>query len=156
MLTVSIPFEVQISLQEALRRAGTIECGGVLMGEHVGMNHFAVRTLTVQGGGSFASFVRSTQAALRALKEFFSYSKHEYTRFNYLGEWHSHPSFSVQPSSTDHRSMQDIAANPRVGAHFVVLLIFKLTDQGELEGSAHTYLPDGSVLPSQLRLEGSL
>lgn len=156
MLTLSIPYEVQSTLRNALRRAGSNECGGILMGEHVGVNHFTVRTLTVQGYGSFASFVRGTRAALRALSSFLRRSNHEYTRFNYLGEWHSHPSFSVQPSSTDHHSMQDIAANPGVGAHFVVLLIFKLTDQGELEGSAHTYLPDGSVLPSQLNLEESI
>lgn len=153
MLTVSIPLEVQEKLRDALRRAGTNECGGVLMGEHVGHNQFAVRTLTVQGDGTFASFVRGTRAALRAVKEFFQRSNYEYTRFNYLGEWHSHPSFSVQPSSTDHRTMLDIVTNPSVGANFVVLLIFKLTNRGTLEGSAHTYLPDGSVLHSQLRLE---
>lgn len=155
MLTVSIPLAAQATLCDALRRAGTNECGGVLMGEHVGLNHFAVQTLTVQGGGSFASFVRGTKAALRAMAEFLRRSNHEYTKFNYLGEWHSHPSFSVQPSGTDHRSMLEIASNPKVGANFVVLLIFKLTAQGSLEGSAHTYLPDGSALLSQLLLEGS-
>ncbi len=125
------------------------------MGEHVGHNQFAVRTLTVQGGGTFASFVRGMRAALHAVKEFLQRSNHEYTRFNYLGEWHSHPSFSVQPSSTDHRAMLDIVTNPTVGANFVVLLIFKLTSLGVLEGSAHTYLPDGSVLTSELLLEGT-
>lgn len=125
------------------------------MGEHVGHNQFAVRTLTVQGGGTFASFIRGTRAALRAVKEFLRRSNHEYTRFNYLGEWHSHPSFSVQPSSTDHRAMLDIVTNPSVGANFAVLLIFKLTSLGILEGSAHTYLPDGSVLASKLLLEGT-
>ncbi len=125
------------------------------MGEHVGHNRFAVRTLTVQGGGTFASFVRGTKAALRAVKEFLLRSNHEYTRFNYLGEWHSHPSFSVQPSSTDHRAMLDIVTNSSVGANFVVLLIFKLTSLGVLKGSAHTYLPDGSVLASELFLEGT-
>lgn len=125
------------------------------MGEHVGHNQFAVRTLTVQGGGTFASFVRGTRSALRALKEFFLRSNHEYRRFNYLGEWHSHPSFSVQPSNTDHRAMLDIVTNSSVGANFVVLLIFKLTCLGVLEFSAYTYLPDGSVLASELLLEGT-
>ena len=154
MLTVSVPQEIQQTLRKALRDAGTSECGGVLMAEHVGPDHFAVRTLTVQGGGSFASFIRGTRAAFRALSDYFHRSHYEYTRFNYLGEWHSHPSFSVQPSSTDHRSMVEIATNPKVGANFVVLLIFKLADRTRLEGSAHTYLPDGSMSPSTLVLEG--
>lgn len=153
MLTVSIPLDVQQTLRKALKAAGTNECGGVLMGEHIGPGHFAVRNLTVQGGGRFASFVRQTQAALRALGKFFRRSGHDYARFNYLGEWHSHPSFSVQPSATDHQSMLDIVQDARVGANFAVLLIFKLSRQGELEGSAHTYLPDGTFGQSVLAFE---
>jgi hypothetical protein len=49
--------------------------------------------------------------------------------------------------------MVDIVTNPSVGANFVVLLIFKLTSHGTLDGSAHAYLPDGSVLQSELLLE---
>ena len=136
--------------------AGSNECGGVLMAEHLGPGHFVVRQLSVQGGGRFASFIRQTRSALRALSKFFRQSSHDYTRFNYLGEWHSHPSFSVQPSTTDHQSMLDIVMDERVGANFVVLLIFKLSRQGELEGSAHTYIPDGSFAPSILLLEDDL
>ncbi|MBT3067968.1 Mov34/MPN/PAD-1 family protein [Rhodoferax sp. U11-2br] len=155
MLTVTIPVDVQQALRKALKAAGTDECGGVLMGEHVGPGHFAVRHLSVQGGGRFASFVRQTQSALRALRKFFNQSGHDYERFNYLGEWHSHPSFSVQPSPTDHQSMLDIVMDVRVGANFVVLLIFKVSHQGDLEGSAHTYLPDGSHGLSTLVLAGA-
>lgn len=155
MLTVSIPPEVQRTLRRALKVAGADECGGVLMGELLGPGQFVVRQLTVQGGGRFASFIRETRSALRALSSFFRQSGHDYARFNYLGEWHSHPSFSVQPSMTDHQSMLDIVTDVRVGANFVVLLIFKLSRQGELEGSAHTYLPDGAFAPSILVLESN-
>jgi len=125
------------------------------MAEHIGPDHFMVRQLTVQGGGRFASFVRGTRTAFRALSQYFRQSGHDYTRFNYLGEWHSHPSFSVQPSSIDHRSMLDIVTNAKVGANFVVLLIFRLVDHEKLEGSAHTYFPDGTIAPSALVIEGS-
>ncbi|WP_312792367.1 Mov34/MPN/PAD-1 family protein [Diaphorobacter nitroreducens] len=155
MLTVSIPLDIQKTLRKALKAAGTDECGGILMGEHTGPGHFAVRHLTVQGGGRFASFVRQTQSALRALGKFCRKSGHDYARFNYLGEWHSHPSFSVQPSATDHQSMLEIVKDVRVSANFVVLLIFKLSRQGELEGSAHTYLPDGTFAQSVLALESN-
>ncbi|WP_314915548.1 Mov34/MPN/PAD-1 family protein [Pseudomonas helleri] len=156
MLTVSIPPEVQRVLRKALKIAGSNECGGVLMGEHMGPGHFVVRQLTVQGGGRFASFIRETRSAMRALSSYFSLSGHNYVRFNYLGEWHSHPSFSVQPSVTDHQSMLEIVMDARVGANFVVLLVFKLSFQNELEGSAHTYIPDGSFAASTLVFEGDL
>lgn len=155
MMSVSVPPDVQETLRRALRAAGSNECGGILMAEHIGPDHFMVRQLTVQGGGRFASFVRGTRSAFRALSEYFRQSGHDYTRFNYLGEWHSHPSFSVQPSSTDHRSMLDIITNAKVGANFVVLLIFKLVDREKLEGSAHTYLPEGAIVQSTLVLERS-
>lgn len=125
------------------------------MAEHVGPGHFSVRHLTIQGGGRFAVFIRETRSALRALGKFFQQSGHDYARFNYLGEWHSHPNFSVQPSPTDHRSMLNIVTDERVTANFVVLLIFKLTHWGELEGSAHTYLPDGTFALSALVFEGN-
>ena len=156
MLTVAVPMDVQQTLRKALNAAGTDECGGILMGEHMGPGHFVVRHLSVQGGGRFASFVRQTQSALRALGKFFIQSGHDYARFNYLGEWHSHPSFSVQPSPMDHQSMLDIVRDVRVGANFVVLLIFKLSRQGILEGSAHTYLPDGTFAQSVLAFERNL
>lgn len=122
------------------------------MGEHLDVNHFAVRTLTVQRTGTIASFVRGLSEALKAIQAFFSSAGSNFTRFNYLGEWHSHPLFSVQPSSQDHATMLELATDRRVGANFVVLLIFCL-DGEALEGSAHTYLPDGSVHPSELEFE---
>jgi len=152
VLRITIPGEVQATLHHALRKAGQLECGGVLMGEHVDVNHFTVRTLTVQRTGTMGSFVRGLAEALKAIKAFCSSAGNNFTRFNYLGEWHSHPLFSVQPSHQDHATMLELVTDRRVGANFIVLLIFRLTGEA-LEGSAHTYLPDGSIYPSELDFE---
>ena len=154
MLRITVPPDVQATLQLALEKAGQRECGGVLMGEHVGLNHFTVRALEVQKAGAIASFLRSVASAARAIKAFCSSNGNDFRRFNYLGEWHTHPLFSVQPTSRDHATMRELATDTRVGANFVVLLIFRLNGAA-LEGSAHTYLPDGSVHPSELDLETS-
>jgi hypothetical protein len=143
---------VQDNLRRAQTKAGVRECGGILMGEHVGVNHFAVRALTVQRPGAIAYFVRGLTGVLKAIKAYCNSTGNNYSRFNYLGEWHTHPLFSVQPSTQDHVTMRDIVTDKRVGANFVVLLIFRLTS-GAIEGSAHTYLPDGSVHRSELDLE---
>jgi integrative and conjugative element protein (TIGR02256 family) len=155
MLCVTLPPEIQARLVTALTKSGPLECGGVLLGEHVGENLFAVRDFTVQKPGTFASFVRSLFASVVAIKKYLKTRGNDYGRFNYLGEWHSHPSFSTQPSGTDHQSMREIVSDQAVGANFVVLLIFRLSSPGRLEGSAHTYLPDGSVFQSQLVLEAA-
>lgn len=153
MLRITLPLEIQNTVRQALAQAGSRECGGVLMGEHVGHNHFAVRAITVQKAGGFAWFVRSVSNAVQALRRFMAAKGNDFRRFNYVGEWHSHPSFSVCPSQKDHDTMRRMAADPAIGANFLVLLIFRL-DPGELAGSAHTYLPDGTVLHSTLDWEG--
>jgi len=144
---------VQNILVRALQRAGARECGGVLMGEHVGHNHFAVRDLTVQRDGTFARFLRDLGTALAGLRRFFRRHGGDYRRFNYLGEWHSHPNFALAPSAMDHDSMRKLVTDPDVGANFLVLMVVKLDNNGSLMGTAHTYLPNGTTWKSELLLE---
>jgi hypothetical protein len=142
--------EIAERLAGALRDAGRREVGGVLMGEHVSEGVFRVKDLTVQRRGTFVSFVREVGAALVPLRRFFRETGHDYVRFNYLGEWHSHPSFAPEPSPRDSESMWRIVEDPAVGANFAVLLIVRLGDEGELEGWATAYLS------GRRRLEASL
>lgn len=120
------------------------------MAEHVGVNKFVVRDLTIHRRGTFASFVRRIEDAWAVLSRFFERTKRDYRRFNYIGEWHSHPSFEPVPSARDHQSMRAIVLDESVAANFVVLMIVKLSPQGTLIGAAHTYLPDGSFQRSKL------
>lgn len=154
MLRITVPTEIQAKLYRALKKAGARECGGVLLGEHVGENHFVVRDLEIQKPGAIASFMRSVSGVGRAIRAFCVVNGNDYRRFNYLGEWHTHPLFSVQPSPRDHATMRELAMDRQVGANFAVLLIFRLHGAA-LEGSAHTYLPDGSIHRSELDLETS-
>jgi len=139
-------------LLAALRKAGRREVGGILMGEHSGPNLFVVREMTIHRRGTFASFVRRIEDAIGKLRAFFLETGHDYARFNYIGEWHSHPSFAPYPSSTDDLSMLQIVQDDSVGANFVVLLIAKLGSEGKLISTVHTYLPDGTRIQSNLRL----
>ena len=153
MLTLILPREQQKLLLAALRKAGEREVGGILMGEHVGPNLFIVRKMTVHRRGAFASFVRRIEDAIGSLRAFFRETGHDYARFNYIGEWHSHPSFAPYPSRTDDLSMLQIVQDETVGANFAVLLIAKLGPRAELLSTAHTYFPDGKRDLSHLRLE---
>src|SRR5437762_274515 len=100
------------------------------MGEHVGVDDFRITDLTIQRrGGTIARFVRLVEHAVVALRRFFRVTGNEYTRFNYLGEWHSHPLFLPLPSSHDDVAMMEIVTDDQVGANFVVLMIAKLTKE---------------------------
>ena len=153
MLTLILPPEQHELLLAALHKAGKREVGGILMGEHAGLNLFIVREMTVHRRGAFASFVRRIEDAIGRLRTFFQETGHDYARFNYIGEWHSHPSFAPYPSGTDDQSMLQIVQDEEVGANFAVLMIAKLGLEGELVSTVHTYLPDGTRIRSDLRFQ---
>jgi hypothetical protein len=140
MLNLILPPEISRTITTALEKAGRREVGGVLLAEYVGPDEFAVREITVHRRGTIAAFVRLIEDALGRITSFF---QHDYCRFNYLGEWHSHPSFEPEPSGRDDASIREIVQDPKVGANFVALLIVKLDSAGNLIASAHAYLPDG-------------
>lgn len=144
MITLILPRPLQHTIRAALLKAGRREIGGILMAEHVGPNEFEVKDLTVHRRGTVFNFVRVLEDALSRLRAFFERAEHDYTRFNYIGEWHSHPSFVPSPSPRDDASMREIVEDPKVGANFVVLLIVKLESPHEMASSVHTYLPDGT------------
>jgi integrative and conjugative element protein (TIGR02256 family) len=148
MMTLVLPSKITRQIEQALIEAGSREIGGILMAEHVRMDESAVSELTICGGGTFASFVRRIQGVWSKLYQFFDRTDHDYTRFNYIGEWHSHPSFEPTPSAADHKSMIDIIMDDNVGGNFVVLMVVKLSSGQALSGSVHTYLRSGEVRKS--------
>ena len=125
-MQVEISQEVQEKLGRALRSAGRREIGGVLMAEQIEAGHFSIVDLTIDNETvGRAHFVRSPEAHSKALDAFFYATGNAYTRFNYLGEWHSHPGFPVTPSIQDAGSMTDLVNGER-GIDFAVLLIVRL------------------------------
>ncbi len=125
-MRVELPAEIAKRLRRALRAAGRREIGGVLMGEQIEPGSFRIVDLSIDDHtGGRAHFVRSPEAHDDALDAFFSRTGDAYDRFNYLGEWHSHPRFPVTPSIQDAGSMMELVHGER-GIDFAVLLIVRL------------------------------
>ena len=155
-MEVHLPADVTAQFIEALRRAGRREIGGILMGECLVPDCFRVTDFTIQSrGGSFVTFIRSLMEVLDPLHRFFRRTGHKYRRFNYLGEWHSHPSFPLDPSARDLQSMREIVEDPKVGATFAVLLIVRLGAAEELEGTVTVFVSRQTVFQGQLVLEAT-
>lgn len=141
-MEILLPASISEKLIKALERAGQIEIGGILMGEYLEPGRYKIADVTIQSNsGSFSTFIRNIKLALQSLKSFFSKTDNNYRRFNYLGEWHSHPSFRPVPSETDMYSMFEIIEDPSVGATFAVLMIIRLDGSKDLEGTATIFLP---------------
>ena len=140
-----IPKAVSERLVRELRKARRREIGGLLFGEHLGGEDFRVADISVQrGGGSAVHFIRDPSQHRSQLNGFFEKTGRDYTRFNYLGAWHSHPSFTPLPSSEDIATMHEILASPDVGVNFLVLIIARL-DRRSLQLSGTGFAPDGDL-----------
>jgi len=125
-MLIILPPEIRRQLKAWLRRSGSKEVGGVIMAEQIEPGTFAIRELSLdEVTGSEAHFVRSPEFHTKALTAFFDRTGADYSRFNYLGEWHSHPSFPTKPSHQDISSMLDLVMGER-DISFAVLLIVRL------------------------------
>jgi hypothetical protein len=89
---------------------------------------------------SLARFVVDLLQAARAAVRFFDRTKHHYDRFNYIGEWHSHPSFAVRPSDVDVTAMHRLVSDPSFEGRFAVLMITRL-DGDHLTSGAWLFDP---------------
>lgn len=124
------------------------------MAEHLADDEYRIVDLTVQrSGGSAACFVRHPKKHRAELDSFFEKTGRNYTRFNYFGEWHSHPSFSTMPSAYDLKTMQSLASDRAVGAEFLALLVVKLEEDATLASSATIFRPDGRPSNADLLLD---
>lgn len=139
-MQVQLPTDVLRRMRRHLFRSGSREIGGMLMGEEIADQLFRIVDFSVDtSGGTRAQFSRDADHHDAALSAFFERTGANYTRFNYLGEWHSHPSFSVNPSLQDVHTMQDLVDGSG-GVDFAVLFISRLRWHWSFECSAHLFV----------------
>jgi [CysO sulfur-carrier protein]-S-L-cysteine hydrolase len=154
---IILPLLIEQKLAAAMYKAGRQEIGGILMGEHVAEGVFRIQDATVQRqAGTFASFVRLTKEVVVPLHRFFRKTHHDYRRFNYLGEWHSHPSFLPRPSTRDSETMWEMLQEAETSTNFAVLLVVRLSEAHQVEGTATVYVPEHVSFEAELLREGTI
>lgn len=120
------------------------------MGEQVAPDHFRIVDFSVDDKtGTAAHFVRSHEHHAEALEGFFRRTGSDFKRFNYLGEWHSHPSFPVRPSQEDITSMQSLVNGER-DIDFSALVIVRLRCFFFIEAAAYMFVQ--GTAPAQVSL----
>ena len=135
-----VPSKVTARLTTALVRCGNRECGGIIMGEQVEPGTFRVLECSLQRRrGGTAHFVREEDHLDEALGNFLERHGNDYARFNYIGEWHSHPRFSLQPSGQDDSTMRQIVESPESTLTFAVLMLARLGWPCQVQAAASVY-----------------
>jgi integrative and conjugative element protein (TIGR02256 family) len=147
-LKIELTTTVIAAIHEALRKAQNREIGGILMGEQLSPGEFRVIDITIDShSGSPNTFERQSNSHLAKLEKFFERTGNDFARFNYLGEWHSHPNHPLFPSETDIESMNNIVSNEE-NISFAVLMLVRSRRFRKLEASAfliHEGQPPASV-----------
>lgn len=152
-MQIFLPAKQAWRYERHLAEAGVNEIGGILMGEQISPGTFRIVDFSVDDiGVERDSFLRDMDRHTEALREFFERTGGDYERFNYLGEWHSHPRFAVSPSATDVSSMQEMVDGSE-GIPFAALLILKLVRRGRLQASATLFTRRGRPASVALRQE---
>lgn len=122
-----VPSPILSKLKVELMSAKRIEIGGMLFAEHLGGADFRLHDVTVQrSGGDAVCFVRDPALHVDNIARLKAETGDDPLRFNYLGEWHSHPSFPTRPSLQDYARMSEIASDPDYRLPQVALLIVRL------------------------------
>jgi [CysO sulfur-carrier protein]-S-L-cysteine hydrolase len=126
-MKVELARDIESRLRGALRKAGRREVGGLLFAEQLAPGRFRITDFSTDPNtASHDTFRRDPRMHDTMLEEFFRRTDREFARFNYLGEWHSHPSFEVHPSAQDIVTMTDIVETKGSAIAFAVLLIVRL------------------------------
>jgi len=124
-MRIELTKDVRKRMMSCLANAKRREIGGILMAEQVEPGDFRIVDFSLDDiTGSAAHFVRSPEHHHTALDAFFARTGNDYSRYNYLGEWHSHPNHAPFPSTTDILSMHDLLDEER-SISFAILLIVK-------------------------------
>jgi proteasome lid subunit RPN8/RPN11 len=139
-------------LERSVFAAGRNEIGGVLAAKQVDDGCFLIVDLSVQSDGTEANFEREPIQHRKFISRFHDRVGHKPDQYNYLGEWHSHPSYPATPSEMDLLQMQELVEDHEQQSSFLVLMIVKLGLDGELRGSAHGFRP--KLPPVRARLHG--
>ncbi len=136
---------VKSRLKGHLLAARRMEIGGVLMGEQIAPGHFRIVDFSVDTkSGDSSRFIRRPEHHREALDAFFAKTEADYSRFNYLGEWHSHPSYEARPSHQDVAEMRTLVEEED-GIPFSVLLIVRTRWCIKLDYSALLFQRGGHI-----------
>jgi hypothetical protein len=151
-MRLKIPNDQVTALHKALSSAGAKEIGGQIFGEQLAPSDFLASELTFQKRhGTFSRFIVDLIQTARDALQFFDRTKHRYTRFNYIGEWHSHPSFNVYPSVTDVETMRELVRDSDFKGNFAVLIITKLESE-TIKAGGWLFDPNGREFQIKLEL----
>lgn len=137
-LSLKVPRSQLAKLQSHLKQGGKREIGGWLIAEQTAPGRFELVGLTVDlEAGTRNRFDSLPEPHSRQMDRMLLENSDRAGRVDYLGEWHSHPTFPPIPSEIDVASMTDMVENS--GPSFAALVIVRLMGNASIQATITTF-----------------
>lgn len=148
-LSLTVPLLQLAKLQLYLKKGGNREIGGWMVAEQTAPGQFELVGLTVDlEVGTRDRFDSLPEPHSQQMDQILLENSARAGRIDYLGEWHSHPTFPPIPSEIDVASMTDMVENS--GPSFAVLVIVRLMSNALIQATITTFqrgkLPEAGQL----------
>jgi proteasome lid subunit RPN8/RPN11 len=101
--------------------AGSVEAGGLMMGEALGDNTFRVTDVSLTIGETDRYYL--DPAEHESFRASFLAKFSDADRYGLIGSWHSHPSGNPVPSQADLNTLKTTMDHPSTNLDFKVMLI---------------------------------
>lgn len=148
-LSLTIPRSHLQRMKVCLMQGGIREIGGWLAAEQVAPGDFELLGFTVDlEVGTRDHFESVPELHTEQLDQILTANVNRAGRVDYLGEWHSHPTFPPIPSNIDLNAMTNMVENSRPS--FAALLIVRLLDRESIEATITTFQRGRPPEPGQL------
>jgi proteasome lid subunit RPN8/RPN11 len=137
-LRLTVPRSQLAKLQVYLTQGGKREIGGWLVAEQIAPGEFELVGLTVDlEAGTHDRFDSLPEPHSEQLDRVLLENRDRAGRVDYLGEWHSHPTFPPVPSNIDLASMTDMVE--KSGPSFAALIIVRLMGNASIQATITTF-----------------
>ena len=137
-MEIIIPKKISLKLKKQISKYSPLETKGALFAEDLGNDTFRIDEVYLEPKPGTTTFVKLfiNQEYVSFQKNYHKLRKNNFSKFNFIGDWHSHPLFECFPSSYDIREVEEDIK--KSNAIFLVQLILKVI-KGKLIGNAFYY-----------------
>jgi [CysO sulfur-carrier protein]-S-L-cysteine hydrolase len=148
-LSLTVPRSQLAKLRIHLKKGGNREIGGWLVAEQTAPGKFELVGLTVDlEVGTRDRFDSLPEPHSQQMDRILLENSGRAGRVDYLGEWHSHPTFPPIPSQIDVAAMTDMVESN--GPSFAALVIVRLMADASIQATITTFkrgqLPEAGQL----------
>ncbi len=151
-MKIIIPKKLTKKIFNQVKKGKLNETKGALFARKISDDIFEVDDVYIEskvGSFAFVELVNNKKYQVYQ-KSYHKKNGYDYVNHNYIGDWHSHPSFELYPSSYD---MAEVKSDlKKSNAKFLVQVIVKIVNK-KLTGNAFYYDRKNSAKQIELLIE---